>query len=274
MRARYYVASLGRFASPDTLVENLLHPQSLNRYSYVKNNPLKYIDPSGHLIEGENGEWDLNETIAIKKMNLDKLWISIWRYKYKKDYPESYLSEKVDASTLTISDRGVEILKNFEGTGNFALYDNDGGKNCTIGYGHKVHSGACDCDAIYDIEIGDESIHVKYNVPNSITPEQAEALLYQDLENNIMSIRNNVKVPISQEQFDALLIFAHNTGDGRLYSGTELIVAINEGKEDEAYEFMRSIVYTTLENGVKKPLEALVRRREQEVVLYQYGVYP
>ena len=25
-----------------------MNPQNLNRYSYVLNNPLKYIDPSGH----------------------------------------------------------------------------------------------------------------------------------------------------------------------------------------------------------------------------------
>jgi RHS repeat-associated protein len=46
--ARYYDAALGRFISPDTIVPNPAYPQSLNRYSYCLNNPLKYIDPSGH----------------------------------------------------------------------------------------------------------------------------------------------------------------------------------------------------------------------------------
>jgi RHS repeat-associated protein len=46
--ARYYDASIGRFISADTLVQSLLNPQCLNRYSYCINNPLKYIDPSGN----------------------------------------------------------------------------------------------------------------------------------------------------------------------------------------------------------------------------------
>jgi len=46
--ARYYDATIGRFISPDTIVPNPANPQSLNRYSYCLNNPLKYIDPTGH----------------------------------------------------------------------------------------------------------------------------------------------------------------------------------------------------------------------------------
>ncbi|HAK59559.1 MAG TPA: hypothetical protein DCO77_04140 [Nitrospiraceae bacterium] len=46
--ARYYDPVLGRFISPDTIVPRFADPQSLNRYSYVNNNPLNYIDPSGH----------------------------------------------------------------------------------------------------------------------------------------------------------------------------------------------------------------------------------
>jgi RHS repeat-associated protein len=46
--ARYYDPQLGRFIQPDTIIPDLADPQSLNRYSYVRNNPLKYIDPTGH----------------------------------------------------------------------------------------------------------------------------------------------------------------------------------------------------------------------------------
>ncbi len=47
-RARWYDPSLGRFIQADTLVPAPGNPQSLNRYAYVYNNPLKYTDPSGH----------------------------------------------------------------------------------------------------------------------------------------------------------------------------------------------------------------------------------
>ncbi|MEJ5311825.1 MAG: RHS repeat-associated core domain-containing protein [Anaerolineae bacterium] len=47
-QARYYSAELGRFISPDTIVPSPANPQSLNRYAYVLNSPLRYTDPSGH----------------------------------------------------------------------------------------------------------------------------------------------------------------------------------------------------------------------------------
>jgi len=46
--ARFYSPKLGRFLSPDSLVPNPINPQSLNRFSYVRNNPLRYVDPTGH----------------------------------------------------------------------------------------------------------------------------------------------------------------------------------------------------------------------------------
>ena len=47
--ARYYGAALGRFTSPDDPLadQSAGDPQSWNLYSYVRNNPLKNIDPSG-----------------------------------------------------------------------------------------------------------------------------------------------------------------------------------------------------------------------------------
>ena len=46
--ARLYDPVIGRFVSPDTIVPDPFDPQHLNRYSYVRNNPLIYVDPSGH----------------------------------------------------------------------------------------------------------------------------------------------------------------------------------------------------------------------------------
>ncbi len=45
--ARYYDADLSRFIMPDTIYD--AGPQGLNRYSYALNNPLRYLDPTGHL---------------------------------------------------------------------------------------------------------------------------------------------------------------------------------------------------------------------------------
>lgn len=54
--ARYYDASLGRFISVDPWGGDITDPQSLNKYSYVQNNPLKYVDPEGRVAETA---WDL-----------------------------------------------------------------------------------------------------------------------------------------------------------------------------------------------------------------------
>ncbi len=51
--ARYYDPALGRFAQADTIVPEPGNPQSLNRYSYVLNNALRYTDPSGYFEEEE-----------------------------------------------------------------------------------------------------------------------------------------------------------------------------------------------------------------------------
>jgi RHS repeat-associated protein len=48
LRARWYDPSMGRFISEDTYEGDFKSPISLNLYTYVENNPLKYIDPSGH----------------------------------------------------------------------------------------------------------------------------------------------------------------------------------------------------------------------------------
>ena len=69
--ARYYGSALGRFTSPDEFkggivdpftgqdietntalpYADITDPQTLNKYSYVRNYPLRYTDPNGHCIE-------------------------------------------------------------------------------------------------------------------------------------------------------------------------------------------------------------------------------
>ena len=47
MRGRVYDSSIARFITADPNIFHPFDPQNFNRYSYVMNNPLKYIDPSG-----------------------------------------------------------------------------------------------------------------------------------------------------------------------------------------------------------------------------------
>ena len=47
--ARLYDPVLGKFISPDGIVQAPDDPQTLNRYSYARNNPIIYTDPSGNI---------------------------------------------------------------------------------------------------------------------------------------------------------------------------------------------------------------------------------
>jgi RHS repeat-associated protein len=55
--ARWYDSSLGRWAQPDSIVPQTVQGiQAWDRFAYVKNNPVRYTDPSGHSVDCGFGE--------------------------------------------------------------------------------------------------------------------------------------------------------------------------------------------------------------------------
>ncbi|WP_420795533.1 RHS repeat-associated core domain-containing protein [Desulforamulus aeronauticus] len=52
LRSRYYDPTIGRFISRDSYEGDINNPLSLNLYTYVENDPLSYVDPSGHSLIG------------------------------------------------------------------------------------------------------------------------------------------------------------------------------------------------------------------------------
>jgi len=69
MNGRIYDSNLGRFLSADPVVQAPSDLQSYNRYSYVRNNPLSNIDPSGY-------SW-LSKTWKKVKRFVKKYWKAI-----------------------------------------------------------------------------------------------------------------------------------------------------------------------------------------------------
>ena len=53
--ARYYDPTLGTFISPDTRLSYTGRPIDYNRFSYVRGNPLRFTDPSGHIAQRAGG---------------------------------------------------------------------------------------------------------------------------------------------------------------------------------------------------------------------------
>ena len=67
--ARYMSSAQGRFTSPDPLYfqkEMLTDPQRFNLYAYARNNPLRFMDPSGEKIE-------LSGDAKVRQQQLDAL---------------------------------------------------------------------------------------------------------------------------------------------------------------------------------------------------------
>lgn len=138
-----------------------------------------------------------------------------------------------------ISSEGLDLIKEFEGFREEA-YKCPAGV-WTIGYGHTE-----------DVDKGD-----------TITREGAEELLIEEVKEYEESVKNNVEVDITQEQYDALVSFTYNLGGGSL-EGSTLLEELNSGNYSGAAKEFDEWVYS---NG--KKLEGLVKRREKEKELYE-----
>lgn len=140
--------------------------------------------------------------------------------------------------TMKTSERGISLIKRFEGFRKDAYLCP--AKVWTIGYGHT----------------GDV-------LPShTVNLEQAENLLKKDLKKFETGVAKLVRVPLTQNQFDALVSFAFNIGLSAFGNST-LLAVLNEGKYDRASkQFLR----WTYANGKKLP--GLITRRQAEYDLF------
>ncbi len=88
--ARFYDPLLGRFISADPIVPRPGDPQNLNRYSYVRNNPLRYIDPTGYY---DNEDWQYTDPDAKAQII----------FGIKKTYGVSVVSEDAEWSVSELT---------------------------------------------------------------------------------------------------------------------------------------------------------------------------
>lgn len=139
---------------------------------------------------------------------------------------------------MKIGERGISLIKEFEGLRLTAYRDSVG--VLTIGYGSTsgVSSGMV------------------------ISEAEADARLRRDLETAEKCVNQCVAVPITQNQFDALVSFTFNLGCGNLRRST-LLLKLNAGDDiGAADEFLH---WNRAGNEV---LAGLVRRRKEERKLF------
>lgn len=151
---------------------------------------------------------------------------------------------------MKTSQRGVDLIKEFEGLRLTAYYDAVG--VLTIGYGHTNRSASADRYPVYPGQ--------------TITAAKAEEILKADLVVFEDAVNRNVTYPINQNQFDALVSFTFNVGEGNLRSST-LLKKLNSGDIMGAANEFERWVYA---GGQVYP--GLVRRREAEKALFLEGI--
>ncbi len=103
--ARYMSSSMGRFVSADPITVTpgrVVDPQQLNLYSYVRNNPLRLVDPTGMIID--------DSQLSDKDK---KKWQKIQDLANKKDKDGNYVNKKLhDVFDRLQSDKRTFVLEN------------------------------------------------------------------------------------------------------------------------------------------------------------------
>ena len=144
---------------------------------------------------------------------------------------------------MHVSPSGVDLICNFEGL-RLKAYD-DGVGVWTIGFGTTKYPNG---------------IRVKKG--DTCTLDQAKAYMQNDLKSFEQTVNNTVKVPLNQNQFDALVSLAYNIGSTAFKNST-LVRQLNEGNYKTAANQFKVWV-----NAGGKRMQGLVNRRVAERTLF------
>lgn len=145
--------------------------------------------------------------------------------------------------SMSVSNKGVDLICEFEGK-RLVAYD-DGVGVWTIGFGTiKYPNGV-------RVEKGD-----------TCTLDQAKEYMRHDLIEFEHTVNSSVKVPLNQNQFDALVSLAYNIGSSAFKSST-LVKKLNTGDYQGAADQFNVWV-----NAGGKRMQGLVNRRDREKLLF------
>lgn len=139
---------------------------------------------------------------------------------------------------MKINAKGKALIKRFEGCVLHVYADAVGLP--TVGYGHMSRN---------------------LNLGDTITQEEADGLLEQDLARFEEGVTKLLTRPVTSNEFSALVSFAFNVGLGALAKST-LLKKVNNRMVGAEQEFLK----WTRAGG--KVLAGLVRRRQAEMELF------
>ena len=139
---------------------------------------------------------------------------------------------------MTISQKGIDLIKTFEGCKLFAYRDSVGIP--TIGYGHTK-----------DVKMG-----------MSITQKQAEEFLKGDIK-PVERLLNGMGINYTQSQFDALTSWIFNLGEGNFKKSTMYKNIVARKSDVEITDQMVKWV-----NAGGRPLLGLKKRRVAEANMF------
>ena len=142
-------------------------------------------------------------------------------------------------NNMHISQEGVDLVKKFEGC-KLEAYQCAAGV-WTIGYGSTK-----------GVKEGD-----------TLTQKEADNLLLHEMQEYESYIKELVKVPLKQNQFDALVSWVFNLGPANLKAST-MLKFLNAGD----YHLIPSQIKRWNKAG-GKVLEGLIRRREAEALMFE-----
>lgn len=167
---------------------------------------------------------------------------------------------------MKISEQGLELLKKLEGCvkvgGKHVIYNDADGRpvtagaplppGATIGYGHLIKPGE--------------------DFRGGLTEKQATELLRRDIAPAERAVRDNITVPLAQNQYDALVSLAYNIGIGAFARSTVVQYINNPDFVSSRYPTTESAwrawnrTHGTISQG-------LINRRYAEWRLFQNADY-
>lgn len=154
---------------------------------------------------------------------------------------------------MKMSAHGLNLLEQWEGF-KLKVYKDSAGLP-TIGVGHLLTKSELTSGKIVI-----KGVTVKY--ANGLTNQQVIDLLAQDVAPVGQVVTKAVTVPLTQNQFDALVSFAFNVGNAA-FSGSTLLKVLNQKQYKEVPE---QLLRWTRSGG--KVVPGLVNRRENEIKLW------